>query len=301
MADRRSSSTGATAVIRVLSGLIVLGGYEFALFGAPVTPERIGASLGGAYLGAALPVTMWSLIVLTLGRRLGVEAKIISWGLGPALRTSLSSSRILVVRRIPVPVLRTRVAVQPAGTTKARLVALVLITLTFQGLTGWGLLFAPGPFGVAAGIVCLGTALVRLGGFRSFRSAAVGSLSVGSQNRGEDQGLQVLAALQRSVTEARRLIEDCSDPEWRGSAEGRKVELPVLLGEGRYREAATVAASVAQAPGVSALERAGAQQSLARALAYAMESTSAEPGDRERFLELCRELRDAPAQPESTG
>ncbi|WP_042371606.1 hypothetical protein, partial [Streptacidiphilus neutrinimicus] len=112
----------------------------------------------------------------------------------------------------------------------------------------------------------------------------------------DDHGLQVLAALQRSATEARRLIDDCPDPEWRGSAAGMKAELPVLMGEGRYREAATVAESLAQAPGVSAAERMGAWLQLARALAYAMESTPAGPGERERFLELCRELRDAPPQ-----
>jgi hypothetical protein len=61
-------------VFRLLSCLVALGGYEFALFGAPVTPGRIAAALGGVYLGAALPVTLWSLIVLTLGRRFGVES-----------------------------------------------------------------------------------------------------------------------------------------------------------------------------------------------------------------------------------
>ncbi|MBC3840512.1 hypothetical protein GXW82_10485 [Streptacidiphilus sp. 4-A2] len=192
-------------------------------------------------------MTLWSLAALTLGRRVGLTPTIMSLGIGPALRTSFVDHRILIVRRFPFPVLSIRSVKDPGRITMLRLAPLVLVAAAVQGLAGWGLLLVPGPFGVAAGTACLGTALVRLVGVRRTAGAHSPGGPAPAQRIGDAPALQVIAATQRSLPEARRLIDGWSDPDLRGSTNGRMAELLVLMGEGRYREAMTLAEALAPA------------------------------------------------------
>jgi hypothetical protein len=184
----------------------------------------------------------------------------------------------------------------PDGINRGAFAAVVLLVLALQGLMGWGLLLAPGPFGVAASTACLGFAVVRLGGLRRAGRSGTAESSVEVRTGGDDLAMRVMSTVQRSAAEARQVIESWPEPELRRSIIGRMAELPVLMAEGRYREATVVAAGIEQDPDASETDRASVRLNRARALAYAIEATPPEPGDREIFLALCRELRDAPAR-----
>ena len=300
MANRYPSASPAVSrsavVARLLSGAVCVAAYVVALSGGRPGLGREVAALGGSYLGAFLCTTVWSLAILTFGRRAGLEARVISWGLGPAFRTVFRGGRVIRLCRIPAPLIRVQVAPGPDGIKGRSFVAVVLLVLAVQGLMGGGLLLVSGPFGVAAGTACLGLALVSLGKlWQVGRSGSPGS-PMQVRSGGADLEMQVMSAVQHSAAEARQVFESRPEPELRRSVSGRTAEMLVLIAEGRYREAMITAAVIEQAPDASEIVRVGARLSRARSLAYAMEATAPEPGDRETFLALCRELRDVPAK-----
>lgn len=280
---------------RILAAAVVCAAYLIALFRAPVTPWRTVGALGGSCAGLVLALEVWSLAVLALGPWCGLAARIISFGVGPALRTSFGEKRIVIVRRVPLPVLTVDPGVGPGKITRWRLVVGALAALAVQMLLSGALLFVDPPCGTAAGIACLGAALIRLGQLLHYstpRSAGrLARLSVG-----DIAARQVLAVAQRSLSDARRLIEGWSDPELSASISGRTAELMVLAGEGRYREAISLSELLVQEPDLSAVERMSIELTRARVLGYVMELEQPEPADRERFLSLYCELYDAPAQ-----
>jgi kanamycin kinase len=276
--------------------LVGVAAYLIALFRAPVTPGRILGAAGGVYTGLALAMATWSLTALALGPRCGLAVRAVSFGAGPAVRTSLSEDRIAIVRRVPVPILIVQLGAGPGRVVRRRLVVAELVALAAQAFIGLALLSVDPPFGLAAGIGCLGAAVLKLGRFLS-ASAAKNAGRFADRTAGDAAASRVIAVAQRSVSEARRLIDGWEDPDLANSSSGRTAELLVLMGEGRYREAIAVAELLMQAPDLVAASRTAFELTRARALGYlVLELEQPDPADRERFLALHRELRDAPAR-----
>ncbi|WP_405012168.1 hypothetical protein [Kitasatospora sp. NBC_01539] len=276
---------------RVLVGAVAGTAYMIVLIQGPPTLPRMAAAAGGAFVGLASALWAWSLMVLLLGPWCGLMARIVLIGAGPALRTSIGTGRIVVVRRVPVPVVDVLPGVGPGPVVRWKVVVGAIVALAVQVLAGWALLQMGPAFGTVAGVTCMGAAVIRLGA-TVHASVRVGTAGAGA---GDAAVTRVMAAVQKDVAEARRLIGTWSDQALLESVGGRTAELLVLVGEGRYRETVALAELLARDPGLPAEQRASIELTCARALVYAMEREDPEPGARERFLALYGRLRRAPA------
>jgi kanamycin kinase len=242
-----------------------------------------------------LAVTLWSLMVLVLGSWCGLRVTAVSFGVGPALRTWLGAGQAVVVRRIPYPVLVVQPVVGSGPVRRWRMAAGVLAVLVVQALAGWVLLLVPSPFGVSAGLACWGVSLVRFGSLLRLVTVGKAARVASTRGVGESAAREVFSVVQRSVPQARSLIEQWPAAD-RDSTNGRLAQQIALAAEGRYREATALSQQLAQVPDLMATERFSVDQNHARALAYSMEVAQPESADRERFLDLHRRLGDAPAQ-----
>ncbi|MER5641525.1 hypothetical protein ABT095_31865 [Kitasatospora sp. NPDC002227] len=280
---------------RALAVLVGCGAYGFTLLGAPVTLGRILGASAGVVAGGWLSMLVWALAVLLLGRWWGLTAKVVSLGVGPAARIWQREKRVVILRRVPFPRILVAAGPGPGGVRRAGYVLAAAVTLAGQAAAGWALLAVAPPFGPAASISCLGIAVIKTGQLLQAATPAASArtdrLMVGDAEAGE-----ALRAANRSVAEARRLIDGWTDPAVAESVHGRLAELAVLMGEGRYREAATHAEQLGQDPDLLPVQHLSCRLTRARALAYLMELGPSDPSDREDFLSLHRGLRRAPGQ-----
>ncbi|MEY9834870.1 hypothetical protein [Streptacidiphilus sp. EB103A] len=293
MSAERSSDIARSVVPRLLRALVSMTAFGVALLGAPANAPRTAGALGGTYLAAAVAALLGSLAALGFGRWCGVPAKRLFWGLGPAWRTTVGPKYVVVVRRVPLPILQVGVGVDQRPGLRLRRIVWILLQAVAGALVAGLLLLCPRPFGTAAGLATIGFTVIAAG------VQAVTVLPGSSADRTRTAAADAPAAravmtlvVQAQVHQARAALDDWTVS---GSAEEsarQQAEVLLLMAEGQYRQAAALAEVLVESADLHSTVRAALPHTQARALAYALESEGPDPLASERFFALYLQLRD---------
>ena len=271
--------------------------FGVALQGAPADAPRTAGAVGGAYLALTLTTVLGSLAALGFGRWCGVPAKGLSWGLGPAWRTTVGPKYVVVVRRIPLPILQVGVGIDQRPGLRRRRVLWILLQAVAGTLLAGLLLLCPRPFGTAAGLATIGFTVI---------AAVVQAVTVlpdGSADQTRTAAADAPSAravmtlvVQGQVHQARTALDDRTVSGAVEESARQQAEVLLLMAEGQYRQAAALAEVLVESADVHSVVRASLPHTQARALAYEMESEGPDPLASERFFALYLQLRNTSVQ-----
>jgi len=301
MPAERSPGITRPVVPRMLRVLVSITAIGVALHGSEATAPRTAGALCGTYLALAATLLLGSVSAMCVGRWCGFPVRAISWGLGPAWRTTAGPRYTVVVRSVPLPILRVSIGVDQRHGRPLRTVVWILLQAIAGTLAAGALWLCPRPFGAAAGIAAIGFTVI------AAAMQTVTLLPRGSATRTAAAAADQPAArslmkllLQGQVQQARAALDAwaVSDPVERLTRQ--QAETLLLMAEGRYRRAAALIEALVESPDLPGALRAALPHTQARALAYTMESEGPDPLASERFFALYLRLRDT-AVPDTAG
>ncbi|MFJ1756665.1 hypothetical protein [Kitasatospora sp. NPDC088134] len=270
--------------IQRMVGLAVLVPLYIQAVPEPV-PEL--ATMGGWLAGTFLAGWVWTAFLARPGSRYGLRVGGWAFGAGRVVRTAIGSGSVKQVRRFPLPVLRPLDVRVERPLTAGRLLSAALLVVGADLVLGQVLALVGGVFGRAMAVACavaaLEPVLVLACVIRPVSGQATGARH---DPVAEEQQRQVLALLQRDVPGGRRALDAL--PPTPGT---RRIELTLLLAEGRYRE---LVDRIGESTEGAAAEDLSVTQLHARGLAYLDELGEATEADREAFRALRRPLLRAP-------